>query len=89
MYGIPNMKLEKSVVDRRIDLMRKSGVRFETNSDVGKNISPEALIERNDAVLLATGATVARDLEIKGRDAKGIFLAMEFLTKNTKSLARL
>ena len=86
MYGIPNMKLEKSVVERRIDLMRESGVRFETNSDIGKNISPEALIERNDAVLLATGATVARDLEIKGRDAKGIFLAMEFLTKNTKSL---
>ena len=85
-YGIPNMKLEKSVVERRIDLMRESGVRFETNSDIGKNISPEALIERNDAVLLATGATVARDLEIKGRDAKGIFLAMEFLTKNTKSL---
>ncbi|MDC2963417.1 glutamate synthase subunit beta [Gammaproteobacteria bacterium] len=86
MYGIPNMKLEKTVVERRIDLMRKSGVRFETNSDIGKNISPEALIERNDAVLLATGATVARDLTIKGRDAKGIFLAMEFLTKNTKSL---
>ena len=86
MYGIPNMKLEKSVVERRIDLMRQSGVRFETNSDIGRNISPEALIERNDAVLLATGATVARDLEIKGREAKGIFLAMEFLTKNTKSL---
>ena len=86
MYGIPNMKLEKSVVERRINLMRESGVRFETNSDIGKNISPEALIERNDAVLLATGATVARDLEIKGRDATGIFLAMEFLTKNTKSL---
>ena len=62
MYGIPNMKLEKSVVERRIDLMRESGVRFETNSDIGKNISPEALIEKNDAVLLATGATVARDL---------------------------
>ena len=86
MYGIPNMKLEKSVVERRIDLMRKSGIKFETNSDIGKSISPKVLIERNDAVLLATGATVARDLEIEGRDASGIFLAMEFLTKNTKSL---
>ncbi len=86
MYGIPNMKLEKNVVERRIDLMRKSGVSFKTNSDIGKNIPPEALIEKNDAILLATGATVARDLEIKGRDAEGIFLAMEFLTKNTKSL---
>ena len=86
MYGIPNMKLEKNVVERRIDLMRKSGVSFETNSDIGKNIPPEALIEKNDAILLATGATVARDLDIKGRDAEGIFLAMEFLTKNTKSL---
>ena len=89
MYGIPNMKLEKNVVERRIDLMRKSGVSFETNSDIGKNIAPEVLIEKNDAVLLATGATVARDLKINGRDAEGIFLAMEFLTKEHQKPTRL
>ncbi|MCP4212142.1 MAG: glutamate synthase subunit beta [Halieaceae bacterium] len=86
MYGIPNMKLDKGVVDRRVQLMRDAGIRFETNADVGRNIDPAELVEQNDAVLMATGATLARDLPIPGREAKGVHLAMEFLTANTKSL---
>ncbi len=86
MYGIPNMKLEKDVVERRTQLMRDAGVKFVVNADVGRNVDAVALVTGNDAVLLATGATLARDLPIPGRDAKGVHLAMEFLTANTKSL---
>ena len=86
MYGIPNMKLDKGVVERRVQLMRDAGVEFIVNADVGKDIDPAQLIASNDAVLLATGATKARDLPIPGRDAKGVYLAMDFLTANTKSL---
>ncbi len=86
MYGIPNMKLEKDVVERRVQLMRDAGVKFVVNADVGRNVDAAALVTGNDAVLLATGATLARDLPIPGRDAKGVHLAMEFLTANTKSL---
>jgi len=86
MYGIPNMKLDKDVVDRRVQIMRDEGVEFVVNADVGKNVDVKELIDSNDAVLLATGATVARDLPIPNRDAKGVHLAMEFLTANTKSL---
>lgn len=86
MYGIPNMKLDKDVVERRVQLLRDEGIEFVVNADVGKNIDVKELIDTNDAVLLATGATVARDLPIPNRDAKGVHLAMEFLTLNTKSL---
>ncbi len=86
MYGIPNMKLDKGVVDRRVQLLRDEGVEFVVNADVGKNVDVKELIDSNDAVLLATGATLARDLPIPGRDAKGVHLAMEYLTLNTKSL---
>ena len=86
MYGIPNMKLDKGVVERRVQLMRDAGVEFIVNADVGKDIDPAQLVAQNDAVLLATGATKARDLPIPGRDAKGVYLAMDFLTANTKSL---
>jgi glutamate synthase (NADPH/NADH) small chain len=86
MYGIPNMKLDKDVVERRVQLMRDAGVEFIVNANVGKDIDPATLVAENDAVLLATGATLARDLPISGRDAKGVHLAMEFLTANTKSL---
>ena len=69
MYGIPNMKLDKDgVVNRRINLLRESGIRFETNADVGNNIDPKQLMADNDALLLATGATVPRDLPIPGRN---------------------
>lgn len=86
MYGIPNMKLDKRVVDRRVQLLRDEGVEFITGADVGKNVDVQQLIDENDAVLMATGATLARDLPIPNRDAKGVHLAMEFLTANTRSL---
>ena len=90
MYGIPNMKLEKNVVDRRVNLLREEGVNFVANADVGGSgenaVDVEQLLNDNDALLLATGATTARDLNIPNRDGDGIHLAMEFLHKNTKSL---
>jgi len=86
MYGIPNMKLDKDIIERRIQLMRDEGIEFVVNADVGNNVDVSELVDQNDALLLATGATVARDLPIAGRDAKGVHLAMEFLTGNTKSL---
>ena len=91
MYGIPNMKLDKAeVVERRLALMREEGVEFRVNAAVADgqdgSIDSRALAEEHDAVLLATGATVPRDLPIPGRDLDGIQFAMTFLTDNTKSL---
>jgi len=90
MYGIPNMKLEKDVVDRRVNLLREEGVNFVVSADVGGEgenaVSIEQLVSDNDAVLLATGATTPRDLPIDNREGDGIHFAMEFLRKNTKSL---
>ncbi|WP_135554975.1 glutamate synthase subunit beta [Paenibacillus cymbidii] len=86
MYGIPNMKLDKKVVQRRVDLMAAEGVTFRTNTEVGVNYPAENLLKEFDAVVLCGGATNGRDLKIKGRELKGIHLAMEFLRKNTKSL---
>ena len=86
MYGIPNMKLDKAVVDRRIDLMREAGVEFIANADVGKNVDPEELRARFDALVLATGATRPRDLNVAGRSLAGIRFAMDYLTANTQSL---
>ncbi len=85
-YGIPNMKLDKDVVERRLNLMRAEGVKFITNANVGKDLDPKQLMAENHAVLLATGATKPRDLPIPGRNLKGIHFAMEFLTANTSSL---
>ena len=86
MYGIPNMKLDKQVVERRLDLMRAEGVEFVTGADIGRTHTLAQLQADYDAVLLATGATKARDLEIPGRELKGILFAMQFLSANTKSL---
>ena len=87
MYGIPNMKLDKKiVVDRRVDLLRQEGIEFVTNAHVGVNVEVDELRHRHDALLLACGATVPRDLPIPGRDLAGIHFAMEFLAANTKSL---
>ncbi len=85
MYGIPNMKLDKSVVDRRIDLLAKEGITFLTNTEVGKNY-PNAKLQEFDAVILATGATKPRDLPIEGRQLKGVHFAMEFLQANTQAV---
>lgn len=86
MYGIPNMKLEKALVDRRVRLMREAGIEFVTGADVGGNVDAKELLTSHDAVLLATGSTRPRDLEIPGRDLDGIHFAMDFLTANTRSL---
>lgn len=86
MYGIPNMKLGKDVVDRRVDLLMQEGVEFMTNTDVGKDISTDELQNNFDAVIFTTGATKARDLPAENRNAKGIYPAMDYLTSNTKSL---
>ncbi len=86
MYGIPNMKLDKAVVQRRVDLMQAEGVRFVTGAEIGKDIPADRLKKENDAIILSTGATRPRDLNIPGRDLKGIHFAMDFLHANTKSL---
>ncbi len=85
-YGIPNMKLDKGVVQRRVDLMAAEGVLFRTGVEVGKNAPAEKLMMEFDAVALCIGATKPRDLPVEGRSLKGIHFAMEFLLKNTKSL---
>ncbi len=85
-YGIPNMKLEKSVVDRRIRLMEEAGVSFVLNTDVGKDIRAEELLEKYDRVLLTCGASNPRDIQVPGRETEGIYFAVDFLGKVTKIL---
>ena len=84
-YGIPNMKLDKSLVKRRVDQLRAEGVVFETNVNVSAVVLDE-LREQHDAVLLATGATKARDLPIPGRELSGVHFAMDLLTESTAAL---
>jgi len=88
MYGIPNMKLEKEIVERRLDLLKEEGVEFITNTEIGKDIPAEKLRNEFDAVILAVGSTVPNDFFAKtpGRNLNGIHMAMEFLHGNTKSL---
>jgi glutamate synthase (NADPH) small chain len=86
MYGIPNMKLDKEVVQRRMDLMTAEGVRFVTNTDVGKDLPAAQLLEEFDATVLCGGATKPRDLPVEGRDLKGIHFAVDFLRADTRSL---
>jgi glutamate synthase (NADPH/NADH) small chain len=87
MYGIPNMKLDKEeVVLRRIKQMEAEGIRFVCNTEVGGNYPADKLLKEFDAVILATGATKPRDLPAEGRNLKGVYFAMDFLTANTKSI---
>ena len=86
MYGIPNMKLDKGVVERRLELLKASGVKFVLSTEVGKDIPAQELVDQFDAVLLCGGATKARGLEVEGNDLKGIYFAVDFLKANTKSL---
>jgi glutamate synthase (NADPH/NADH) small chain len=87
MYGIPNMKLDKeSVVLRRIQQMEAEGIKFVTNTEVGANYPADKLLKEFDSTVLCTGATKPRDLNIEGRELKGIHFAMDFLTANTRSL---
>jgi len=86
MYGIPNMKLDKHVVERRLDLMAEEGITFITNTEVGKDYPAKRLLEEFDAVVLCGGSTKPRDLPIEGRELGGIHFAVEFLHANSKSL---
>ena len=86
MYGIPNMKLEKEKVEKRVDLMRAEGVTFVTNRELGKDIPADRLREDNDALVLCGGATIPRDLPIEGRELDGVHFAMEFLHGNMKQV---
>ncbi len=86
-YGIPDFKLEKPVIDRRIRLMEQEGIIFRTNAHVGVNVSPQQLQEEFDAVVLCGGASAPRDLPIPGRNLKGVHFAMEFLPQQNKRVA--
>jgi glutamate synthase (NADPH/NADH) small chain len=86
-YGIPDFKLGKDVVQRRVDLMAEEGVTFRTSAEVGVTVPVEELKKDFDAIVLTGGSTLARDLPIAGRDAKGVYLAMDFLRQNNKRVA--
>ena len=85
-YGIPNMKLDKKIIDRKLDIMRAEGVEFVTNANVGENYKAADLMNQFDSVILACGASNPRDIKVPGREAKGIYYAVDFLTATTKSL---
>lgn len=82
-YGIPDFKLDKSIIDRRVDIMKESGIVFRTNAEVGGNI-PATELDQYDAVVLSGGSTIPRDLSIPGRELKGVHYAMEFLKQQNK-----
>ncbi|KAI6241558.1 Glutamate synthase [Aphelenchoides fujianensis] len=86
-YGIPQMKLEKHVLDRRIKLMEDEGIRFIPNAAIGKDVNADLLLKENDAIVVCTGSTTARDLKAPNREAKGIYFAMEYLERSQKILA--
>ena len=84
IYGIPNFKLEKFVVQRRTDILNKSGIKFIQNFEVGKDSSLKQLREKHDAILISTGVYKAREVELPGNNLKNIFSAMKFLTASNK-----
>lgn len=86
MYGIPNMKLEKGIIDRKVNIMKEEGITFMTGVDVGRDIRAADLLKEYDRVILACGASRPRDINVPGRDAQGIYFAVDFLRGNTKSL---
>ena len=86
MYGIPNMKLDKRVIDRKVKVMEEEGITFVTNADIGKSVKADKLLKEFDRVVLACGSANPRDRNAPGRDAEGIYFAVDFLGRNTKSL---
>lgn len=86
MYGIPNMKLDKDIVQRRIDVMSRLGINFVANTEIGRDITAQELMDQYDRVLLATGASVPRDLDVPGRELSGVRFAVDFLTETTKQV---
>ena len=85
-YGIPNMKLEKQYIDRKLAVMEEEGVEFRLSCNVGKDVKPAALLKEYDRILLACGASNPRDIKVPGRDAEGIYFAVDFLKSTTKAL---
>ena len=85
-YGIPNMKLEKQYIDRRLRIMEEEGIEFRLNCDVGKDVKAAQLIKEYDRIILACGASNPRDIKVPGRDAEGIYFAVDFLKSTTKAL---
>lgn len=86
MYGIPNMKLEKHIIERKVNIMKEEGITFVTNADIGKDIKSKKLLDEFDRVVLCCGSSNPRDINATGRDAKGIYFAVDFLKGVTKSL---
>ena len=86
-YGIPDFKLEKWVIDRRLDMMKAEGVKFQVNANVGVNVDATQLNEEYDAIVICVGATLPRDLPIPGRELEGVYFAMDFLTQQNKEIA--
>ena len=86
MYGIPNMKLEKWVIDRKQKVMEEEGIHFIVNTNVGKDVKAETLLKEYDSVILCCGASHPRDIKAPGREAQGIYFAVDFLGKVTKTL---
>ncbi|MDD6160534.1 MAG: glutamate synthase subunit beta [Oscillospiraceae bacterium] len=86
MFGIPNMKLDKGVVDRRVKLMEAEGVEFRANADVGREVAADEILADYDAVILACGSKTPRDLSVPGRDAQGVLFAVDYLTAATKAV---
>lgn len=86
MYGIPNMKLDKGIVERRVKILEAEGIEFRNNVEIGRDYAAEKIVGEYDATVLCCGSTVPRDLNIEGRDLNGIYFAVDFLSKNTKSL---
>ena len=85
-YGIPNMKLEKQYIDRKLKIMEEEGVEFRVNCNVGKDVKPAQLLKEYDRIVLACGASHPRDIKAPGRDAEGIYFAVDFLKSTTKAL---
>lgn len=85
-YGIPNMKLEKQYIDRKLKIMEEEGVEFRVNCNVGKDVKPAQLLKEYDRIVLACGASHPRDIKAPGRDAEGIHFAVDFLKSTTKAL---
>ncbi|MCY6957500.1 glutamate synthase subunit beta [Clostridium brassicae] len=86
-YGIPDFKLEKNVIDRRITIMEEEGVIFKTGVEIGVDIKAKELLNTFDALVLTGGSNVPRDLEVKGRELKGVYFAMEYLSQQNKKVS--
>ena len=86
MYGIPNMKIEKRIIERRINLLKEEGITFINNTKIGVDVTMDELNEKYDEIIFACGTSLARPLAVKNNDAKGIIYAVDFLTKTTKNL---